>query len=99
MSEKWAGMHSQRPKWFSRIGIPESNRVGAEGQGFKFAMSGLDGGRINIGACSLGGAQAALEMATEYTKERKQFSTRIADFQALQISKTRNLNSPICRRL
>jgi len=66
---------------FEECRIPASNRVGAEGQGFKFAMSGLDGGRINIGACSLGGAQAALEMATEYTKERKQFSTRIADFQ------------------
>ena len=69
---------------FEDCRIPASNRVGAEGQGFKFAMSGLDGGRINIGACSLGGAQAALEMATEYTKERKQFSTRIADFQNTQ---------------
>ena len=69
---------------FEDCRIPESNRVGGEGQGFKFAMSGLDGGRINIGACSLGGAQAALDMATEYTKERKQFSTRIADFQNTQ---------------
>ena len=69
---------------FENCRIPESNRVGGEGQGFKFAMSGLDGGRINIGACSLGGAGAALAMATEYTKERKQFSTRIADFQNTQ---------------
>ena len=69
---------------FEDCRIPESNRVGGEGQGFKFAMSGLDGGRINIGACSLGGAGAALAMATEYTKERKQFSTRIADFQNTQ---------------
>ena len=69
---------------FEDCRIPEGNRVGAEGQGFKFAMSGLDGGRINIGACSLGGAQAALEMATAYTKERKQFSKRIADFQNTQ---------------
>ena len=69
---------------FEDCRIPESNRVGGEGQGFKFAMSGLDGGRINIGACSLGGAGAALAMATEYTKERNEFSTRIADFQNTQ---------------
>ena len=53
--------------------IPAENRVGAEGDGFKFAMSGLDGGRINIGCCSLGGAQAALDAAVQYTNERKQF--------------------------
>ena len=69
---------------FEDCRIPESNRVGAEGDGFRFAMSGLDGGRVNIGACSLGGAAAALDMATAYTKERKQFSKRIADFQNTQ---------------
>jgi len=62
---------------FEDCRVPASNRVGGEGQGFKFAMSGLDGGRINIGACSLGGAQAALDMSIAYTKERKQFSTRM----------------------
>lgn len=69
---------------FEDCRVPSSNRVGAEGEGFRFAMSGLDGGRINIGACSLGGAQAALDMAIHYTKDRKQFSTRIADFQNTQ---------------
>jgi alkylation response protein AidB-like acyl-CoA dehydrogenase len=64
--------------------IPESNRVGAEGDGFKFAMAGLDGGRINIGCCSLGGAQKALDAALNYTKERKQFGKAISEFQNTQ---------------
>jgi len=63
---------------FEDCRIPASNRVGAEGDGFKFAMSGLDGGRINIGCCSLGGAQKALDAALSYTKERKQFGKAIA---------------------
>jgi alkylation response protein AidB-like acyl-CoA dehydrogenase len=61
--------------------VSEKNRVGAEGEGFKFAMSGLDGGRINIGACSLGGAQKALSASIKYTSERKQFGKFISDFQ------------------
>jgi len=69
---------------FDDCRIPASNRVGAEGEGFKFAMSGLDGGRINIGACSLGGAQKALDAALQYTKERKQFGKEIAAFQNTQ---------------
>ena len=64
--------------------IPTENRVGAEGDGFKFAMSGLDGGRINIGACSLGGAQKALDASLQYTIERKQFGKSISDFQNTQ---------------
>ncbi len=64
--------------------IPAENRVGAEGDGFKFAMSGLDGGRINIGACSLGGAQKALSASLEYTKERMQFGKSISEFQNTQ---------------
>jgi alkylation response protein AidB-like acyl-CoA dehydrogenase len=64
--------------------IPAGNRVGAEGDGFKFAMSGLDGGRINIGACSLGGAQKALDATLQYTKERTQFGKSISDFQNTQ---------------
>jgi alkylation response protein AidB-like acyl-CoA dehydrogenase len=58
--------------------------VGAEGDGFKIAMAGLDGGRLNIGACSLGGGEAALAKALAYMNERKAFGRRIADFQALQ---------------
>ena len=64
--------------------IPASQRVGAEGQGFKFAMSGLDGGRINIGACSLGAAWSALDKARAYLFERKAFGQPLAEFQALQ---------------
>jgi len=58
--------------------------VGAEGDGFKIAMAGLDGGRLNIGACSLGGGEAALAKALDYARERKAFGRRLADFQATQ---------------
>ncbi|MEL6829558.1 MAG: acyl-CoA dehydrogenase family protein [Pseudomonadota bacterium] len=64
--------------------VPANNRIGAEGDGFKFAMAGLDGGRLNIAACSLGGAQRALDKALAYAKERHQFGQAIADFQAIQ---------------
>ncbi|MCK9915132.1 acyl-CoA dehydrogenase family protein [Microbacteriaceae bacterium K1510] len=69
---------------FENCRVPVTNRVGKEGEGFKIAMAGLDGGRLNIGACSLGGAQFCLDRTVEYMKERKQFGTRLADFQALQ---------------
>ena len=63
---------------------PAANLLGVEGDGFKYAMAGLDGGRINIAACSLGGAQEALDRAINYSKDRKQFGQAIADFQATQ---------------
>lgn len=69
---------------FEDCRIPAENRVGAEGDGFKFAMAGLDGGRINIGCCSLGGAQAALDAALSYTRERRQFGKAISEFQNTQ---------------
>lgn len=69
---------------FQDCRVPKANRIGEEGEGFKFAMAGLDGGRLNIGACSLGAAQTCLERATEYLKERKQFGKSLAEFQALQ---------------
>jgi alkylation response protein AidB-like acyl-CoA dehydrogenase len=69
---------------FENCRVPVSNRIGAEGQGFRIAMAGLDGGRLNIGACSIGGAQFCLDRTVEYMKERKQFGSRLADFQALQ---------------
>ena len=71
---------------FDNVKVPVENRVGAEGDGFKFAMAGLDGGRLNIGACSLGGAQRCLDEAIAYVKDRQQFGTRIADFQNTQFT-------------
>ena len=69
---------------FEDARVPLENRVGAEGEGFRFAMAGLDGGRLNIGACSLGGAQRCLDEAIAYSKDRQQFSQPIADFQNTQ---------------
>ncbi|MEZ5957822.1 MAG: acyl-CoA dehydrogenase family protein [Hyphomonadaceae bacterium] len=69
---------------FEDCRVPVENRIGPEGEGFKYAMKGLDGGRLNIAACALGGAQDALDRALAYVKERKQFGKRIADFQNTQ---------------
>jgi len=69
---------------FEDCRVPVANRLGAEGDGFAIAMMGLDGGRLNIGACSLGGARACCEAARGYMLERRQFGQRLADFQALQ---------------
>ncbi|MEJ2410677.1 MAG: acyl-CoA dehydrogenase family protein [Novosphingobium sp.] len=69
---------------FEDVRVPVENRVGAEGDGFRFAMAGLDGGRLNIGACSLGGAQRCLDEAVQYVKDRKQFDQPIAEFQNTQ---------------
>jgi hypothetical protein len=69
---------------FDSCRVPAGNRLGAEGEGFKIAMAGLDGGRVNIAACSLGGAAAALARARTYAGEREQFGRPLADFQATQ---------------
>lgn len=69
---------------FEDCRVSADNRVGPEGEGFKYAMKGLDGGRLNIAACALGGAQDALDRALQYVKERKQFGKPIADFQNTQ---------------
>ena len=69
---------------FDNVRVPVANLLGEEGQGFTFAMKGLDGGRINIATCSVGTAQAALERATQYMNERQQFGKPLAAFQALQ---------------
>jgi alkylation response protein AidB-like acyl-CoA dehydrogenase len=85
-TEKKLGWNSQPTAMvnFEDCKVPAENLVGAEGQGFRIAMAGLDGGRINIAACSLGGARAALEGALAYVKDRKAFGQAIADFQATQ---------------
>ena len=86
--EKKLGWRSQPTAQvnFDGVRVPAANRIGAEGEGFRIAMAGLDGGRLNIGACSLGGAQRCLDEALRYTKERKQFGQPIADFQATQFT-------------
>jgi alkylation response protein AidB-like acyl-CoA dehydrogenase len=69
---------------FDDCRVPAANRIGAEGEGFRFAMAGLDGGRINIASCSLGGGQLALDLAQEHLSTRKQFGTALKEFQGLQ---------------
>jgi alkylation response protein AidB-like acyl-CoA dehydrogenase len=85
-NERKMGWNAQptRAVIFEGARVPLANRLGAEGDGFRIAMSGLDGGRLNIGACSLGGGQAALDKALAYMKERKAFGRRLEEFQALQ---------------
>ncbi|MCC2979234.1 acyl-CoA dehydrogenase family protein [Sphingomonas sp. IC4-52] len=87
-NERKLGWHAQptRQVLFDNVKVPVANRVGQEGEGFRFAMMGLDGGRLNIGACSLGGAQRCLDEAIAYTKDRQQFGQRIADFQNTQFT-------------
>ena len=85
-NEKKMGWNAQptRQMVFDGARVPASALLGEEGQGFRFAMAGLDGGRVNIAACSLGGAEAALAIALNYVKERRAFGRPVADFQATQ---------------
>ncbi|MFZ5748148.1 MAG: acyl-CoA dehydrogenase family protein [Pseudomonadota bacterium] len=85
-NERKLGWHSQPTAQviLEDVRVPVENLVGAEGEGFRIAMMGLDGGRLNIGACSLGGAQRCLDEAVRYTQERQQFGRQIADFQNTQ---------------
>jgi alkylation response protein AidB-like acyl-CoA dehydrogenase len=85
-NERKMGWNAQptRAVVFENVRVPAENLLGKEGIGFKIAMAGLDGGRLNIAACSLGGAQKALELALAYTRERKAFGKRLDEFQALQ---------------
>ncbi len=85
-NEKKMGWNAQptRAVLFDGARVPAANRLGPEGKGFSIAMSGLDGGRVNIAACSLGGAQAALDRAVAYMRQRKAFGTALSEFQALR---------------
>jgi alkylation response protein AidB-like acyl-CoA dehydrogenase len=85
-NERKMGWNAQptRAVLFDDVRVPVANRLGNEGDGFKIAMAGLDGGRINIGACSIGGAQAALDKAVRYMGERRAFNRTLDQFQALQ---------------
>ena len=84
--EKKLGWKSQPTAMvmFENCRVPAANRVGAEGEGFTIAMAGLDSGRLNIAACSIGGAQFCLDRTIEYMRERKQFGSRLSEFQALR---------------
>lgn len=75
---------STRPITFDNVRVPAEYLLGQEGEGFKLAMKGLDGGRINIATCSVGAAQGAYQAARTYMHERKQFGRPLAEFQALQ---------------
>ncbi len=85
-NEKKMGWNAQptRAVIFDGARVPAANVLGPEGKGFSIAMSGLDGGRINIAACSLGGAQAALDRAIAYARQRRAFGSALSDFQALR---------------
>ncbi len=84
--EEKLGWHSQPTTmvFFENCRVPIANQIGAEGEGFKIALSALNGGRINIAACSLGGVRECLNQAKRYMSERKQFNHKLQDFQALQ---------------
>ncbi len=87
-NEKKLGWHSQPTAQLilEDVRVPVENVVGGEGEGFRIAMMGLDGGRLNIGACSLGGAHRCLDEAIKYTKERSQFGKPVAEFQNTQFT-------------
>jgi butyryl-CoA dehydrogenase len=83
--EKKLGWKSQPTSmvYFEKCKVPVTNRIGDEGQGFKIALNGLNGGRVNIAACSLGGAKACLRASKQYMDERKQFGKKLNEMQAL----------------
>ncbi len=83
---------------FNNVKIPVANRLGEEGEGFTMAMKGLDGGRINIGICAVGTAQAALETATDYVKQRSQFGRPLAELQSVQFKLADMLTQTITAR-
>ncbi|CAL1280914.1 unnamed protein product [Larinioides sclopetarius] len=99
--EKKLGWNSQptRAVILEDCKIPVSNRLGAEGQGFSIAMNGLNGGRVNIASCSLGAAQASIEIACEYTKVRKQFGKPLSEFQHNQFLLARMASDLLAARL
>jgi len=85
-NERKMGWNAQptRQVIMEQVRVPLANRIGEEGQGFRIAMAGLDGGRLNIGACSLGGAQSAIDKSIAYMKDRRAFGKALTEFQALQ---------------
>jgi alkylation response protein AidB-like acyl-CoA dehydrogenase len=98
--EEKMGWNSQstRPITFDNVQVPQENLLGNEGEGFVFAMKGLDGGRINIGTCSVGAAQGAYDAARRYMTERRQFGQALGSFQALQFKLADMLTSIVASR-
>src|SRR5450830_1075945 len=98
--EEKLGWHSQptRPVFFENVWVPDNHLLGNLGDGFRIAMRGLDGGRINIASCSLGAAQGALNAAQTYVKERRQFNRPLADFQSMQFKLADMLTDLIAAR-
>ncbi|HXE18647.1 acyl-CoA dehydrogenase family protein [Castellaniella sp. UC4442_H9] len=98
--ENKMGWNSQstRSITFENVRVPVENRLGEEGEGFRFAMKGLDGGRINIATCSVGAAQGAYDAARRYMGERRQFGKPLADFQALQFKLVDLLSNVVASR-
>mmetsp|Transcript_151 Transcript_151/g.204 ORF Transcript_151/g.204 Transcript_151/m.204 type:complete len:318 (+) Transcript_151:359-1312(+) len=99
--EKKMGWNCQptRQVLFDAVRVPLANRLGAAGQGFKMAMNGLDGGRLSIGACSVGAAQACFEISVKYVKERRQFGKAISEQQATQFKLADMAGKISCSRL
>lgn len=99
-NETKLGWNSQptRAITFDNVKVPVANRLGEEGEGFKIAMKGIDGGRVNIAACSLGAAQACLNATQAYLQERQQFGKPLAEFQALQFRLADMLTNLIAAR-
>lgn len=98
--ENKMGWNSQstRPITFENVRVPAENLLGSEGEGFRIAMKGLDGGRINIASCSVGAAQGALDAARQYMAEREQFGKPLASFQALQFKLADALTQVVASR-
>ncbi len=98
--EEKLGWHSQptRAVFFEDVWVPQDHLLGEAGQGFRLAMRGLDGGRINIAACSIGAAQGALNAAQTYVRERRQFGHLLADFQSVQFKLADMLTDLIAAR-
>ena len=99
-NEKKMGWKNQptRAIHFNQVRVPAKNILGKEGDGFKFAMKGLDGGRINIATCAVGTAQAALDRAMQYVQERSQFGKTLAHFQSVQFKLADMLTKTVAAR-
>eukprot|EP00126_Sphaerothecum_destruens_P008035 Sdes_comp20066_c0_seq1m12960 len=100
-NEKKLGWNCQPTKTvsFDEVRVPKANRIGAEGQGFRIAMEGLNGGRVNIASCSLGAAQTTMKLTKDYISQRKQFSQTVSSFQNTQFKFAEMATNLVASRL